>query len=116
MKHDLQTQCAHPAWFSDALEVSSPSDDVANKRSESRREWISRCLVTPEGDTHGTPITVQTINITSNGIGFLSREEIKTNSRFKLTPADAKDAQPVHVRVVHCTQTIQGYKVGCSIE
>ena len=116
MNEARQTQCNLPDWLSEALEESYPTDDLPNKRSESRRVWSSLYLLTSEDDTSGTPITVRMTNVASAGIGFVSRKVLTPHSRFKLTPEGREDAEPVHVRVVHCTKTVQGYKVGCSIE
>ena len=105
-----------PYWLRDVLAGES-TDDVPNKRSESRHVGGMMASVKSSDDASAAPISVRILNASSQGIGLISRQRIDVGARLELTPDWVPDngtpAEPVSVAVVHCTQTIQGYKVGC---
>ena len=48
-------------------------------------------------------------------LGMITRKPLMAGQRIQLSPGDGSAGSPVVAVVVHCTQTVQGYKVGCSI-
>ena len=111
-----QTRCRLPGWLREALRDGDLPGDFPNKRTEPRRVCTAPCLLTSEDDPSVPPIAVRVTNVTPSGVGFISRKVLTANFRFKLVPEGLEDDEPVCVRIVHCTRTVQGYKVGCSIE
>ena len=108
-----------PDWLKEALE-GDVTDNVPNKRGEPRR--VLSCLATVINDEApgGRPLTVRIFNIGSGGIGFTARAPLSPGARLRLapdgTPAEQAAQQSVMIRIVHCTQTVQGFKIGCVIE
>ena len=116
MDTTYKTRCELPAWIRAALEFGDPTDNLPNKRAESRRAWVLLCLLTPRDKPNSAPITVRVTNVGPSGIGFISREVLTADSRVRLIPQGGREDEAVYGRIVHCTQTVQGFKVGCSIE
>ncbi len=105
-----------PTWLRRAIEKGEPADDVLNnKRQEPRR--IAGLLINARRDdrSNANPLPVELWNISTHGISFVARIPFAQGDRLKLTPTDDSE-QPVHVSVVHCTQTMRGYLIGCVIE
>ncbi|MGB2985978.1 MAG: PilZ domain-containing protein [Phycisphaerae bacterium] len=105
-----------PAWVREALEDGELTDDLPNKRAESRRAWTLFCHAQPEHESTEAPFTARVFNVCTGGIGFITRKEVAVGKRLTFLPEDSPDEAPVHARVVHCTRTVQGYKVGCVFE
>jgi hypothetical protein len=101
-----------------ALEEGVCTDTNLNKRSEPRLVWVRLASVRSESETELTPAqTVKTANVSSRGIGLVSRKPFDEGDQLVLTPDGVTEEQTpfesINVRVVHCKTTIQGYKVGC---
>lgn len=100
-----------PEWLRDALAHSTPMDGPLIRRSVPRRCWsdfyVLRSAESP--DTTGT--FVRGINVSTGGVGCISRSGLGVGEVFDLSPME-EVREPVRVRVVHCTRTVQGYKVG----
>lgn len=100
-----------PVWLREGLDE-EPTAGVLNKRSESRHGWSiltrARLLSSPETEMS----SVKTYNISRGGLGLITRIELDEGDELELSPM-GDGGEPVHVRVVYCKQTIQGYKVGC---
>ena len=110
-----QQQIKLPSWLLEALE-SETGDLVLNKRSEPRRDSYLLAFL-EAGDTPGVErLSVKVTNVSSRGIGFIARSPLEESREFQLTPQGVSEHgtpfEAVRVRVVHCTQTVQGYKVG----
>lgn len=104
-----------PAWIHDVLENGDPTDEFPNKRTETRRIWTESCFAEREGNPVGSTLMVRGFNVGCDGIGLIAREGLPVGQRLKLTPRSGP-GEPVLVRVIHCTQTLLGYKVGCVFE
>ncbi|MCH7996111.1 MAG: PilZ domain-containing protein [Planctomycetes bacterium] len=100
-----------PMWLREGLDEEA-TDGVLNKRSEPRHGWLvltrARLLSSPDTELS----SVKTYNISRSGLGLITRIELDEGDELELSPMD-DTGEPVHVRVVYCKQTIQGYKVGC---
>ena len=100
-----------PMWLREGLEEEA-TDGVLNKRSEPRHGWmiLTRARLLSSSDTELT--SVKTFNVSCGGLGLIIRKELDQGDELELSPMGGT-GEPVHVRVVYCKQTIQGYKVGC---
>ncbi len=105
-----------PGWVREALEEGEPTDDLPNKRTESRRVWTVFCVAQSEEEPSMDPFTARVFNVCTGGIGFISRKKVRVGQRLKLRPEGGPDETLMRARVVHCTRTVQGYKVGCAFE
>ncbi len=108
-----------PGWLLEALEGEC-TDDLLNKRSEARHVGGMLVSATLRDEEAEKPFSVRIMNASTKGVGFISRQRLEPGAKVKLTtdwvPEDGTPCVPVNVRVVHCTQTIQGYKVGTVLE
>lgn len=104
-----------PAWIHDILDNGDPTDEFPNKRTETRRIWTESCFAQREGVPGASTLMVRGFNVGSDGIGLIAREGLPVGQRLSLTPRSGP-GEPVLVRVIHCTQTLLGYKVGCVFE
>ncbi len=107
-----------PAWLRMAIEEGQRLDRHLNKRSEHRLVWVRLASLQPHPDAPSEkPISVKIANVSSRGVGLISREHLEEGRQLVLSPdgvtEDLTPFETVNVRVVHCTKTIQGYKVGC---
>ncbi len=110
---------ALPSWLQEAMDADL-TDDVLNKRSEPRHIFATPATVCPadSGDS-AAPVRVRIFNASEAGLAFISREELEPGRVFCLHPRHEEDMGEdavVNVRVIHCTQTVQGFKVGGSFE
>ena len=111
---NLKTNFKLPEWLHEALREREPTDDLPNKRAESRRVWTVFCLAQPEDEPSMDPFTARVFNACAGGVGFIARKEVPVGQRLELRPEHGPEETSVHVRVIHCTRTVQGYKVGCA--
>ena len=106
-----------PGWFLEALEGGEPPAGVLNKRSEPRCDAYLLASLHPNDAPETKPLSVKITNLSSRGIGLITRAQLTENQEFQLAPQgvseDGTPLESVQVRVVHCTRTVQGYKVGC---
>jgi hypothetical protein len=105
-----------PRWLRDAFEAGEPMHSLPDQRRESRRVCAESFLaqIVPEPEVES--FLVRGFNLNHLGLGFIAPCELKVGRRLKLTPADDPAKPPACVRVVHCTKTAQGYKIGCEFE
>jgi hypothetical protein len=107
-----------PAWFLEALE-GDPTDTLPNKRSETRHEWVSLGGIERMDSSERKNPTVKIFNVSTGGLGFISRQPLELGERVRIAPEglseDGTPFDPIEATVTYCTQTIQGYKVGCSL-
>jgi hypothetical protein len=108
-----------PEWLKEALQ-GEVTDNVPNKRGEPRRVLSCLAAVIAANQPEARPTTVRIYNIGSGGVGFTARSAFSPGVTLRLVPEGTPKEQvakmSVVVRVIHCTQTIQGFKVGCAIE
>ena len=104
-----------PDWLYEAIEDDAP-DEPLNKRAEPRhlgRTLVSAWLV---DDPDQAKFSVKIVNVSAGGIGMVTRMRLEESTPLRLAPdwmpADAPPVEPIDVVVIHCTQTVQGYKVG----
>ena len=98
-----------------AIADGDPTDNLSNKPAESRRIAGLSCLAHPHGQQDVEPLLVRLLNVCSTGIGFIARKKFPVGRELEPSPAD-DPGETICVRVVHCTRTTQGYKVGCVFE
>ena len=107
-----------PQWFVEAL-GGEPTDNVLNKRSETRHEWMVLAHVGPADPSNSKRSLVKVFNVSNDGIGFVSRQHIPEQTRIIFSPDGVTEAgspfQPIEAVTLYSRQTIQGYKIGCSI-
>lgn len=116
MENDGAKQTELPDWVREAIEEGEFTDDVPNKRGESRRVWTLMCSAESRDGPAGYPVTARVFNVASGGVGLITRRRIEPAQRLRLIPEGASEDAAINVRVMHCTQTVQGFKIGCSFE
>lgn len=108
-----------PGWLREALE-GELTDKAPSKRAEPRRVWWGLASVQRHDGVSEKQFSVKMTNVSPEGIGFISRQPLEVGDRLQLIPdGDSNGSaplEPVNVRIIHCTQTVQGYKVGCLFE
>lgn len=87
-------------------------DAVLNKRAESRHFWTVLAKAKRLNPADSEQLTVKTYNVSQSGLGLITRKALQEGVELEVSPMD-DSGESVHVRVKYCTQTIQGYKVGC---
>ena len=103
-----------PPWLDDVLAESvEPTEAPPSRRDEPRRSWAGSCFMQPDGEPDALHSLGRGLNICRAGLGCISRQELEIGQQLAITPV-AGGGEPVRVRVVHCTRTVQGYKVGCA--
>ncbi len=107
------TTNALPSWFRDSR-TTEPEDGVSIKRGRSRHTWTVLARAILLGDTAGKQFSVKTFNVSPGGIGLITRVPLRESADLELVPENGS-GESVRVRVVHCTRTLQGYKVGCEL-
>ena len=115
MATSTQPHVKLPLWLRVAINQAEVVRDPLDRQDEPR--LIARQLLHAqrEDDPGGKTFPVKLLNVSSKGVGFVSRTQLDEKQRLKLAPEDEPD-DPVVVSVVHCTQTAQGYFVGAVIE
>ena len=103
-----------PAWLREAVDDIEPTNDVLDRREKPRA--IARLLINARLDDHsnGIPFSAKLRDVSQHGIGFIAQIPFAPGELISLTPVDDSE-QPVHVSVVHCTETREGYLIGCVI-
>jgi len=101
-----------PAWMSETLVEGDPVGGIRNKRGEDRLVSALYCLIERDGQP-GESLSAQVYNVSERGLGMIVRKPLRAGQRIQLSPGDGSEADRITATVVHCTQTVQGYKVGC---
>ena len=114
MATETQTLVELPKWVRKAIESGEPMAALPNKRRDLRRVCVEAFIVHPENRPTAERFSVRGFNVNSHGIGFISERELVVGLRLALAPAGDLDEPPIWVRVVHCTETAEGHKVGCA--
>ena len=112
MDGDVTSQL--PAWLRDGL-GGEETDSLPNKRTEPRYHWAVPVQARLLSDPSRKPLRAETYNVGDGGLGLIFRDRVSPGAELEITPTYG-DAEPVRVRVIHCTRTIQSYKVGCVFE
>ena len=107
---------AKPAWFQLAAAGARPRDDLRN-RSEARAPNYERFDLFV-GDIPGwAPLPATGIDVSERGMCFAVTTRIEPGANVCVRPVQALPEQEgVAGRVVYCTQTVGGYKVGLHID
>ena len=105
-----------PEWVREALREGDPTDDLPDKRTESRHVWTVFCTAQTEDEPSADAFTARVFNVCSGGIGLIVRKELRVGQRLRIRPEGISDQTPVRARIIHCTRTVQGHKVGCAFE
>lgn len=115
MSTEEKLQVQLPDWLIEAIEAGEPLEGVPARRGESRlHAWSFPCRIVPVGGGPAASFTSNLQNVSSHGMGFISRQTLKPGDELDVTPADRPEAPSVRARIKHCTRTLQGFKVGCS--
>ena len=81
------------------------------RRSKARR--ISRTPL--EIDANGKTLVATIVNVGSDSLCVRVREDIRAGSRVRVRRA-CEDGSPWHgAEVIHCTETLGGYKLGLKV-
>lgn len=104
-----------PSWLREMVEACESDDDRTSRREASRQAWMGPCFVQLEGEVESDRFLARGLNVGPAGVGFISRRELRFDQPVLLYPREG-EGEPVHLRVIHCTRTVQGYKVGCTID
>ena len=114
MSSEEKVQTQLPDWFIDAMEAGDPVEGVAARRGESRlHAWSFPCRIIPVKGGPSASFTSNLQNVSMQGLGFISRQNLTPGDELDITPADQPEAPSVRARIKHCTRTLQGFKVGC---
>ena len=119
MTTSVRNKVKLPTWLREVIDEGEPTDNLINKREEPRivaRLLINAQRINAQRDDHSNanPFPVRLWDVSTKGMSFVARIPLDPGDRLKLTPDDDWE-QSVHVSVVHCTQKIQGYMIGCII-
>jgi len=107
------TPAGIPDWLAEAIEEGEPLEGIPNKRHTDRVLSALYCQVEQNGPKTGS-LSAQVTNVSTSGLGMITRKSIPPGERLYISPGDGSVGEPVEVLVAHCTQTLQGYKVGCT--
>ena len=103
-----------PTWLLDQWAVGEADGTLPRHRAEERRNVTGSCYV--RIDPKNQPILAHVFNInrTCSGIGLILRQKLELGQLVTLLPPDG-DGEAVKATIEHCTQTVQGFKIGCSV-
>ncbi|HSS65424.1 MAG TPA: PilZ domain-containing protein [Gammaproteobacteria bacterium] len=104
-----------PAWLIEQWEGGESDGTPARNRAEERRNVTASCFVRVDESSEPVLAHIFNMNLQGSGIGLIVRKRLDPGQDIMLIPSDG-DGEPVKAHVVHCTQTVQGYKIGCSVE
>lgn len=102
-----------PPWLCRILEV--PGASLAEQRGAPRREIEGSFRVLSNATGDGRQYMWRALDSSFVGLGFFSRHKIQSRQRLEIRPG-FEVGEPVSVRVAHCTETPEGYRVGCVLE
>ena len=115
MSTEEKVQTRLPDWLIAAIEAGEPLEGVPAKRGESRlHAWSLPCRIVPVNGGPSASFTCNLQNVSTRGLGFISRRQLTPGDELDITPADQPEAPSVRASIKHCTRTLQGFKVGCS--
>ena len=107
MESPTDTQPVKPSWIREGLEGHFEQQDRC-RRGQLRQMWVRLASV---------ELSVRIANVSPEGVGLISREPFTKDQRIRVTPEGTSEGGALYetatLRVVHCTPTINGYKVGC---
>ena len=111
-----ETMKAKPAWYVDALEVVD-AQEVLIKRSEARAAFPEHFDVMVGDDPAPLSVPATGVNISGSGMCLVLRRTVPLFTIVRIRPSFGDDDQDwVSGRVIHCTQTVGGHKVGIQVE
>ena len=106
MATSTQPRVKLPLWLLVAINQGELVGDLSDRRDEPRIVARQLLHAQREDDPDGKTFPVKLWNVSSKGVGFVSRIQLDEKQRLKLAPEDEPD-DPISVSVVHCTQTAQ---------
>lgn len=115
MTASAENEVTLPTWLREVIDEGEPTDSLLNKRKEPRTVVQMLIYAQRDDDSNANPFPVRLWNVSTHSISFVARIPLDRGDQLKLT-LDDESEEPVHVSVVHCTQKIQGYLIGCVIE
>lgn len=104
-----------PTWLKTLWDEGEAEESPDRNRQEQRRTVMASCFVEREGANEPELAHILNISAGAAGIGLTLRHRLDIGEIITLRPSDGA-GEPVTATVHHCTQTVQGYKIGCSIE
>ncbi len=111
---NLATSTVVQDWVNDARSHGT-TDNYKGKRAFERTTWSASLAVRIlNGPDKGSVIMVKARDISSGGVGFISRQKIDHHTRLEICAGN--NARSVIGRVVHTTNTLGGQIVGVEFE
>lgn len=104
-----------PTWLKTLWDEGEAEPSPNPNRGEQRRTVMASCFVQREGANEPELAHIFNISAGAVGIGLILRHRLDSGEAITLRPSDGP-GEPVTAIVHQCTQTVQGYKIGCSIE
>ena len=99
-------------WLAEAC-VRNRFDHIAIKRSFPRYQTNADFIIEPGENAEALPLFVKGYNVSDRGLGVLCKARILAGTRVQVrSDFDAPDAPPVPASIMHCTQTVGGFKIG----
>lgn len=99
--------------------IEGNADSVLRRRKYPRFSAADDFLIKPaQGDIENAPEHfARGYNISQNGLGILSKWLLHADSAVLIRRGQAPEEEPwVQGKVIHCTQSLTGYKIGLSFE
>jgi hypothetical protein len=107
---------SRPQWFLDAL-AEATEQDVLVKRREQRQPFMDNLEVEFLTGPRRAKLNSRGQNVSETGLCIVSRSRIDLYVEVRLRP-DCADAPQewLNGRIIHCTQTVGGYKIGIQVD
>ena len=111
-----ETMKAKPAWYVEALEAVDERG-VLVKRSEARTPYPEHFDVMVGDNPALLSVPATGVNISGSGMCLVLRTRVPLFTIVRVRPSFGDDDQDwVSGRVIHCTQTVGGHKVGIQVD
>lgn len=100
-----------PEWLREAIDNNGPADEPPIRPKGAHGSWSGPLVVRAAGRRQVAITRVYASSIGPEEAQCIGRAALPVGALFDLAPGDGT-GEPVRVRVVHCTQTVQGYSIG----
>jgi hypothetical protein len=104
-----------PIWLKTLWDEGEAENAPDRNRHEQRRTVMASCFVVREGGHEPELAHIFNISAGAAGIGLTLRHRLDIGEVIRLRPSDGA-GEAASATVHHCTQTVQGFKIGCSID
>jgi hypothetical protein len=111
-----QMMKAKPSWYVEALGAVD-EQGVLIKRSEARAPYPEHFDVMVGDNPAPLSVPATGVNISESGMCLVLRTRVNLFTIVRVRPSFGDDDQDwVSGRVIHCTQTVGGHKIGIQVE